>query len=600
MKSRNIGASLRRKSIHEPDTPRKLQSEARSMNSGYNPQRFRWMIALAVLVIMSFHFILQLNNAGENLDQPKSLRKATLETGLAKDPSKMENDFKVSKDIQKESLVDSNNAKLAAVPKRKIVNATSRHDIAHQINSTIEINSTNDDTMKLPMSIVPESQAPNISVKATHRNATKFNATTMNDTRIIATELKTVKVNASMQNENRINATKMNATELKTTKLNAPTLNATNLNDIMTNASEIKSTTLNNTALNETMINRTEIKPMTLNNSKADATILNEIKVNATHLNGTLLVNTSQNGLSKNMVQAKGTMNNSGLNNARMAPSALSLKTNMYVETSNDTEAFQWLEKWDYSGPPLFIYLKCDAADSVYHDSVTCSNAQLSMEAMLNSTTWDFSVLAVNIGRRSLWKNNIHNLFRTHIDFKVKHVPTLIRWLGNHKSTDYFANDLFYYRDILKYMLSGQTFINRTKATMPSTKEITLHSDMDTILTSYNGTYPLYIYLLSGRLPGNNRAWCPYCRLSEIPVDYSFQLHAPTNAVLVKIIVADTYGGWKSNSNKFKLDNRLSIHGVPRLARVFKTNTTNHGFKIAEYGDPLDNLSILKTYFELP
>lgn len=256
--------------------------------------------------------------------------------------------------------------------------------------------------------------------------------------------------------------------------------------------------------------------------------------------------------------------------------------------------AMEYLSSYNQS-KPIFILLMCDkATDSGLHWSDLCSAAESTIYATLQSTPLDLMILEVRVGSENDW-TTARSKFRSDRRFKVKHMPALIRWEGNDRTSDYLGGEQVADTELLTYMLDGKQHIN-AEPVLRDIPKISKHEDMEKILEKYDGSHPLFFLLISGRLPKINRSWCPYCRLAEIPVEYSYLKYASLSTKLVKINVANTYGAWRAPGNPFKVDTRLHTRGVPALLKV--TRTAEGEFTFEKYPESLVYLPGLKELFQ--
>lgn len=256
--------------------------------------------------------------------------------------------------------------------------------------------------------------------------------------------------------------------------------------------------------------------------------------------------------------------------------------------------AMKYLDSYNQS-KPIFILLMCDkSVDSGLHWSPSCSSAESTVYATLRSTTLDLMILEVRVGSEDDW-TKARSEFRSDRRFKVKHMPALIRWEGHDRSSDYLGGEQVADAELLMYMLDGKQHID-AEPVLRDIPEISTHEDMEKILEKYDGSHPLFFFLISGRLPDVNRSWCPYCRLAEIPVEYHYLKYAPQETKLVKIKVASTYGAWRSPGNPFKVDTRLNTRGVPALLKV--TRTVEGEFTFKRYPESLIDLPGLIELFK--
>ncbi|OWZ08557.1 hypothetical protein PHMEG_00018875 [Phytophthora megakarya] len=110
---------------------------------------------------------------------------------------------------------------------------------------------------------------------------------------------------------------------------------------------------------------------------------------------------------------------------------------------------------------------------------------------------------------------------------------------------------------------------------------------------------PMFVFFVAGRLEANDRLWCPYCRYSEISVEYAFYAFAPPGSRLVKVETAPSYGIWKLpiDQNEWKRDTELKIRGVPWMYRADLDKET-HKFDFARVSERFDRPEALRGIFQ--
>ncbi|KAJ8524725.1 hypothetical protein ON010_g16392 [Phytophthora cinnamomi] len=78
---------------------------------------------------------------------------------------------------------------------------------------------------------------------------------------------------------------------------------------------------------------------------------------------------------------------------------------------------------------------------------------------------------------------------------------------------------------------------------------------------------PTFLMMVSGRFKNNKRPWCPYCRYSELPLEYAFYAYAPKNARMIRVEVTDSYAEWRKR-NDFTRDENLQLRIVPLMFKI--------------------------------
>ena len=87
----------------------------------------------------------------------------------------------------------------------------------------------------------------------------------------------------------------------------------------------------------------------------------------------------------------------------------------------------------------------------------------------------------------------------------------------------------------------------------------------------------------------------PFCDKSNIVIDSYFNHTASSKAVLVKIVVAETYWEWKNATNPFRVSKYLEpVVGIPALHRVHRVRDQ---LTFTVFSDRFENLTALEHHF---
>ncbi|KAG2922800.1 hypothetical protein PC119_g15819 [Phytophthora cactorum] len=228
----------------------------------------------------------------------------------------------------------------------------------------------------------------------------------------------------------------------------------------------------------------------------------------------------------------------------------------------------------------LFLFFTCSESKGGRDDwNPNCATAREKVYATFAKSPSTNRLVTIHAGPREDWMGG--NAFTDDDDLRLKAVPTLMRWdggaLGALRSTwGVLVDNSILYEPLVRYLFRNADEQDKLLAKPEvETKEIlTLrgYAQYRAYMESYagNGTaYPLFMMMVSGRFQRNNRLWCPWCRQSEMPVEYAFYAYAPTNAKLVLVETYDRYSEWRNPDNEFKQDPQLAMKGVPWFYRVY-------------------------------
>lgn len=228
----------------------------------------------------------------------------------------------------------------------------------------------------------------------------------------------------------------------------------------------------------------------------------------------------------------------------------------------------------DPADESLFLFFTCSDDDGNPHDwSTSCMEARKKVYDIFEKSPTANRLVTIRAGSEEYWE--YRNDFSNDRDLRVKSVPCIMKWEGkNGETTGMMVGATLLYEPFLRYLFKNTDKPDQyLKPDAKHSKHIITLSSRDEY-DAYMGAYrrelnrpPLYVFFVSGRIEGNNRPWCPYCRFSEIPTEYSFYAFAPAGARFVRIEVTKTYKQWKQ-PNAFNRDPVLGLRGVPALFRI--------------------------------
>lgn len=273
-------------------------------------------------------------------------------------------------------------------------------------------------------------------------------------------------------------------------------------------------------------------------------------------------------------------------------------------------QTMEYLKSYDageHANKNLFLYFTC-SDDKGHPDdwSNVCSEANKHVLTTFAASPSTNHLVIIRAGSKAFW--DVKNKFSEDRDIRVKTVPCLMKWEGrNHATsgmmirstllTDTFLRYLFKNEDIVDPLLgTDATHNGKTITTLHSRGEYLKFID-DYKLEDDAGT-PLYLLFVSGRIADNNRPWCPYCRFSELPLEYSFYAFAPPGARLIRVEVAPTYKIWRSPKNPWRQgDHEPKFPAVPAFFRTHRSTENPHEVLFERIIERFDLISSLRSIF---
>ncbi|KAK1935179.1 Thioredoxin-like protein Clot [Phytophthora citrophthora] len=228
----------------------------------------------------------------------------------------------------------------------------------------------------------------------------------------------------------------------------------------------------------------------------------------------------------------------------------------------------------------LFLFFTCSDSKGGRDDwNPNCATAREKVYATFAKSPSTNRLVTIHAGPRDDWRGG--NAFTDDDDLRLKAVPTLMRWDGGapgalRSTWGVLVDNSILYEPLVRYLFRNGDKQDKllAKAEVETKEIITLrgYAQYRTFMETYarNGSvYPLFMMMVSGRFERNNRLWCPWCRQSEMPVEYAFYAYSPPNAKLVLVETYDKYSEWRNPENEFKQDPQLAMKGVPWFYRVY-------------------------------
>uniref|UniRef100_M4BVH1 Thioredoxin domain-containing protein n=1 Tax=Hyaloperonospora arabidopsidis (strain Emoy2) TaxID=559515 RepID=M4BVH1_HYAAE len=248
---------------------------------------------------------------------------------------------------------------------------------------------------------------------------------------------------------------------------------------------------------------------------------------------------------------------------------------------------------------PLYIFVMSDVDRRGKYWCPDCERAQKPVMDAFNRSPQGSTLVEIRVGPPAYWKDSMND-FRQNELFYLDHIPTLMRYeRGGNSSTmltESFCTDtaLLDYTFRVDQPLAGEANTN---------KVLTMSSSIDVIdyLKLYDNSYPLFLYFISGYHEFNGRLWCLYCDQADVAIMHYYNYTAPDDAVMVRVIVADTYEQWKQETNPFKLpefqEKVASMREVPFLGFVTKDVLANK-VQVHQFISDYKETERLKTFFK--
>ncbi|EQC34991.1 hypothetical protein SDRG_07233 [Saprolegnia diclina VS20] len=244
------------------------------------------------------------------------------------------------------------------------------------------------------------------------------------------------------------------------------------------------------------------------------------------------------------------------------------------------------------SSDPLFVFFTCardPGTNTTWQGG--CNDAEAPVAAAFARAPPSARLLTVVVQTDS----EFQSMYRFDDDLRLLELPTLFQYTplpnGHGKTTAGLYQAAMTNPELLDYAFHGETAPGVTK------KDIRVYSEytpLKKFLRDFDDDFPLYLLFVSGRLPTNDRPWCPYCRFRETAFEYAYHKFAASNAVLIKVEVSADYTAWKDPNNEFKQP--FDVHSVPALRVVHRDlfeKLVYHGF----YGS-VDDVTMLQQVFE--
>ncbi|KAF1774490.1 Thioredoxin-like fold [Phytophthora cactorum] len=222
---------------------------------------------------------------------------------------------------------------------------------------------------------------------------------------------------------------------------------------------------------------------------------------------------------------------------------------------------------------------RCDEQFKASDWSEECVKGKQHVYDVFSKSPGRNRLVTVFAGSEKYWKHQ--NEFYNDPDLRVKGVPCIMQWEGRSAGASLCCEDVKN-----KQIVTVNGYDAYVDAMVKFEKE--------------ENPSPTFLMMVSGRFRNNNRPWCPYCRYSELPLEYAFYSYAPKNARLIRVEVTDSYAEWRKRT-EFTADQNLQLKIVPLMFKIDQLPaTTPNGpksIKFTQHKIRYDQLAPLRELF---
>ncbi|KAG6586596.1 uncharacterized protein IUM83_16281 [Phytophthora cinnamomi] len=222
----------------------------------------------------------------------------------------------------------------------------------------------------------------------------------------------------------------------------------------------------------------------------------------------------------------------------------------------------------------LFLFFMCsDEQFKANEWSEECVQGKKRVYDVFSKSPGRNRLVTVFAGSEKYWKHQ--NDFYNDPDLRVKGVPCLMKWEGhNGQTSGMLVQRSLYDEPFLRYLFKNT---DQPEALFAAdnikNKRIITVNGYDAYVDAMikyeeeENPVPTFLMMVSGRFKNNKRPWCPYCRYSELPLEYAFYAYAPKNARMIRVEVTDSYAEWRKR-NDFTRDENLQLRIVPLMFKI--------------------------------
>ncbi|ETK77165.1 hypothetical protein F441_16880 [Phytophthora nicotianae CJ01A1] len=271
-------------------------------------------------------------------------------------------------------------------------------------------------------------------------------------------------------------------------------------------------------------------------------------------------------------------------------------------------ETMKFLENYQYNpDESLFLFFMCSDEQFKASDwSEECAKGKQHVYDVFSKSPGRNRLVTVFAGSEKYWKHQ--NDFYNDPDLRVKGVPSIMQWEGRSGRTSGMLVQMSLYDEpFLRYLFKNTDQPELLFAAEDvKNKQIVTVNGYDAYVDAMikfekeANPVPTFLMMVSGRFRNNNRPWCPYCRYSELPLEYAFYSFAPKNARLIRVEVTDSYAEWRKRT-EFTADQNLQLKIVPLMFKIDQLPaTTPNGpksIKFTQHKIRYDRLTPLRELF---
>ncbi|TDH73549.1 hypothetical protein CCR75_004718 [Bremia lactucae] len=275
---------------------------------------------------------------------------------------------------------------------------------------------------------------------------------------------------------------------------------------------------------------------------------------------------------------------------------------------SGYTATLEFLNAYQFNASEsLYLFFVCSDALFQAHDwSEECRQSKKHVYNIFSHSSRRNRLVTIYAGSEKYWTHQ--NAFYNNFNLKIKSVPSILKWEGQKNRTsgmlvqtslydEPFLSYLFQTTDERKLLFPANAIQHKQLITI---RGYDAYVDTMTQFENENHPVPTFVLMVSGRFPNNKRPWCPYCRYSELPVEFAFFSYAPKNARIYRVEVTDSYTEWMDRT-EFTNDPNLQLKIVPLMYKIDQVPpTTSNGstsIHFSAHKFRYDRLAPLRDFF---
>ncbi|KAL3665984.1 hypothetical protein V7S43_008781 [Phytophthora oleae] len=279
-----------------------------------------------------------------------------------------------------------------------------------------------------------------------------------------------------------------------------------------------------------------------------------------------------------------------------------------HQKISGYAEAKKFLENYQYNpDESLFLFFLCsDDEFKANNWSEECVKGKQHVYDVFSKSPGRNRLVTVFAGSENYWKHQ--NDFYNDADLRVKGVPTIMQWEGRSgRTSGMLVQRSLYDEPFLRYLFKNTDQPELLFAADDvKNKQIITVNGYDAYVDAMikyekeDNPVPTFLMMVSGRFRNNNRPWCPYCRYSELPLEYAFYTYAPKNARMIRVEVTDSYSEWRRRT-EFTADENLQLKIVPLMFKIKQLPPTSpngpRSIQFTQHKVRYDELASLRQLF---